>query len=166
MAKRKRSIDQSNNKSQDATQRDETGEETGQRTSPTSTISSKRVAVGVGTIVDNIPQPGVVLTNNSSSPCLTRTTIHGTQMYDNRKSTYAKVIHDFMKRNMGLMPFCCEDEDAIQIIDMALKKELVVCPAEMSSIDFKLRLMKLCISANKSLRTRAQSSMKGVFTST
>ena len=64
---------------------------------------------------------------------------------------------------MGIMPFCCDDDNANQAVDLALKKDLLVCPVGMALLDFKMKLITLCIKANKDLRTTAQAMVKGGY---
>ena len=82
MTKRKRSNNQANDISQDAPPPNATGEEVGETISPTSKINSKTAQVGVETVINNSPLPDVVITDNSSSSCLTFITTNGTRLYE------------------------------------------------------------------------------------
>ena len=144
----------------------------------TNTLKRKRTSaeVGGGTTEHNNGPPTDIVTVNggdngdniskSSDTCSTISTTTGNRLYEAQKCLFGTTVSLFMKRHMGLMPFCCDYEDAIQLVDIALQKDLLVCPVGMISEDFKMKLTTLFIKANKELRTTAQAMVKGGFQST
>ena len=117
----------------------------------TNTLKRKRTSaeVGGGTTEHNNGPPTDIVTVNggdngdnisrsSDNTCSTISTTTGNRLYEAQKCHFGKTIYLFMKRNMCLMPFCCDYEDAIQLVDIALKKDLLVCPVGMTLIDFKM----------------------------
>ena len=134
----------------------------------TNTQRRKRALAQVGgetTEHNNGPPTDIVTVNGvdngecgskSSDTCSTISTTTGNRLYEAQKCHFGKTISLFMKRNIGRMPFCCDYEDAIQLVDIALQKDLLVCPVGMISEDFKMKLTTLFIKANKELRTTAQ----------
>ena len=145
----------------------------------TNTLKRKRTSaeVGGGTTEHNNGPPTDIVTVNggdngdnisrsSDNTCSTISTTTGNRLYEAQKCHFGKTISLFMKKNMGRMPFCCDYEDAIQLVDIALQKDLLVCPVVITSIDFKMKLTTLFIKANKELRTTAQAMVKGGFQST
>ena len=144
----------------------------------TNTLKRKRTSaeVGGGTTEHNNGPPTDIVTVNggdngdniskSSDTCSTISTTTGNRLYEAQKCLFGTTVSLFMKRHMGLMPFCCDYEDAIQLVDIALQKNFLVCPVGMILIDFKMKLTTLFIKANKELRTTAQAMVKGGFQST
>ena len=146
---------------------DNTHQELIDMTSPTSTITSKTNQIGVGTLINNLQPPNVVVTDNSSASCWSGlTTAKGEYLYKAQEGSFEETMYQFMKRCMGYKPFCCDKEDGMDIVKHALKKNLVVCPVEMTTKDFHHRLVKICLQANKKCRTAAQSAIKGKYDST
>ena len=112
------------------------------------------------------PPPTSIVTQDTMVSGLTITTTMGKQLYEVQKGHFEKTMEAFMKRNMGLMPFCCDDEDADKFVDLALKKSILVCPQGMALQDFKMKLVTSCIKANRKLQTRAQAQVKRRYNGT
>ena len=132
-----------------------------------STMTTKSTEVRNVTIENNCqPPPTSIVTQDTTVSGLTITTTMGKQLYEVQKTHFEKTMEAFMKRNMGLMPFCCEDEDADKFVDLALKKSILVCPQGMALQDFKMKLLTSCIKSNNILRARAQQAVKKQYNGT
>ena len=149
-----------------STQQNQTNKETTDTTSPTSTITTKTNQVGVGTLINNLPPPNFVVTDNSAQSVWTRaTTSKGKLLFEAQEESFNRTIRAFMRRNMGKMPFCCDDDDGMRMVTEAIKQHLVVCLVEMSSTDFKSRLVHMCQKHNKDIQGMAQHQVKTKYKS-
>ena len=78
---------------------DNTHQELIDMTSPTSTITSKTNQIGVGTLINNLQPPNVVVTDNRSASCWSGlTTAKGEYLYKAQKGSFEETMYQFMKR--------------------------------------------------------------------